>query len=103
RRARAAARSRGAGGARQPEPLGRGSALGGEVGAALELLDAPARVGRLHHAVHGLAPPVSSFVREERHAHSPFRGSGGNVERPPFTTDSAPGRAGPSRFTRAAN
>src|SRR5262249_12046041 len=88
---------------RHAEPLARGSDLDGEVGVALELLDDAARVGRLHHAVHGLAPPVSSLVREERHAHSPFRGSGGNVKRPPFTSDSAPGRAGPSRFTRAAN
>ncbi len=45
-----------------------GSDLDGEVGVPLEALDDAPRVGRLHDALDGLAPPVCCAIREGRHA-----------------------------------
>jgi len=66
--------------ARHAKALALGSDLDGKVRIALELFDDAARVGRLHDAVHRLAPPVSCLVREERHA-TAFPKSGKSSDR----------------------
>src|SRR5262245_36084422 len=80
--------------ARHAETLALEGDLDGKVRVALELLDDAARVGRLHHAVHRLAPPVSCLVREERHA-TAFSRRGGSSESPhsrPIVRRAAPAR-----------
>src|SRR5262249_25631604 len=48
--------------------LALGSDLDGEVGVPLKTLHHAPRVGRLHDALDGLAPPVRRAIREGRHA-----------------------------------